>query len=102
MLKFITKCAEEYHSQNSYHNFKHAFVVTHIVYLVLVNSSAMKYIGYLEIFAALVAALGHDIDHPGVNNDYLIKIKEQRALIYSDDSVLERHHASTLFKVINR
>lgn len=31
----------------------------------------------------------------------MIKIRDPRSLIYSDDSVLERHHAYTTFKIIH-
>jgi hypothetical protein len=141
LLKFVNKCSEKY-LPNPYHNFKHAFVVTHFVYLIFSNTSAMRFVTYLDIFGALgmthpshilsslisflphpifisptfldhtclfplyahlfhlVAALGHDIDHPGQNNDFMIKTRDSRALIFSDDSVLERHHATTTFGVI--
>jgi hypothetical protein len=79
LLRFLTKCSEQY-LPNPYHNFKHAYTVTHFVYLMFASTVAKRYVGYLEIFAGLVAAVGHDIDHPGVNNDYMIKVKDPRYL----------------------
>ena len=49
---------------NSFHNFKHAFGVMHISYMILKNGAA-KYLTKLEILGVLLAAYCHDIDHPG-------------------------------------
>lgn len=40
---------------------------------------------------------GHDIDHPGVNNDFLTKTNDPIALLYNDHSVLENAHCASLF-----
>ena len=47
-----------------------------------------------------VAALCHDIDHPGHTNAFEINISSELAIMYSDDSVLEHHHAATTFRVL--
>jgi 3',5'-cyclic-nucleotide phosphodiesterase len=36
----------------------------------------------------LFAAVTHDYEHPGLNNNYLVKTKSDLALIYNDFSVL--------------
>jgi hypothetical protein len=43
-------------------------------------------------FALLMSALCHDIGHPGNNNDFEIRTRSDRALLYSDQSVLENFH----------
>lgn len=48
----------------------------------------------LQTLALLVAALGHDVGHPGVTNAFLIKHNATASLIYNDHSVLELFHAS--------
>ena len=41
------------------------------------------------------AAIVHDFDHPGVNNDFLIKTRHMLALTHNDSSPLEAHHISS-------
>ena len=52
--------------------------------------------------AALLAALSHDVGHPGMNNNYLVATAHELALRYNDHSPLEHMHAATLFSIISR
>ena len=45
----------------------------------------------------LVAPACHDVNHPGLNNIYLVNTSHTYALRYNDKSVLENHHASQCF-----
>jgi hypothetical protein len=45
----------------------------------------------LTQFACIFAALVHDIDHPGVPNDQLIKEKASLAAVYNDKSIAEQN-----------
>lgn len=47
-----------------------------------------------EKLGCLLAALLHDIDHPGTNNLFQIKTQSQMALTYNDRKVLENNSAS--------
>ena len=47
----------------------------------------------LQVFGLLVAALGHDVGHPGVTNTFLNKFSSPMAQIYNERSVLELYHA---------
>ena len=69
-------------------------VVMHFCYVQLKNTQAGEYLTHLEVFAVLIAGLGHDADHPGFTNAYLVETDDPIALHYNDVSVLENHHAA--------
>ena len=56
----------------------------------------------LEVFSVLVAALSHDVGHPGVNNIFLIKAKAELALRHNDQSPLENMHCSLLYEILGK
>jgi hypothetical protein len=56
----------------------------------------------LELLALYVAAIVHDVDHPGVSNNFLIATSNPKAIFYNDKSVLENHHCSTAFNILRK
>ena len=83
-----------------YHNLYHAFCVFQGCYWALLTASELKK-GFtkLDQFSILVAALGHDLDHGGYNNDFHVKSGDDLALCYNDRSPLENKHARLTFEV---
>ena len=57
----------------------------------------MNTIDYLVLF---ISAAAHDIDHPGNNNQWEINAKSKLSILYNDLSVLENHHAASLFFIL--
>jgi len=55
-----------------------------------------------DIFSYIVAAACHDIEHPGLNNVFLVAKKDKLANRYNDISVLENHHAATAFDILSQ
>ncbi|KAF9976187.1 3',5'-cyclic-nucleotide phosphodiesterase, partial [Modicella reniformis] len=55
-----------------------------------------------DIFALIVASIGHDVGHPGVNNMFLINAHTPLAQVYNDRSVLESFHSMALFQVMKK
>ncbi|CAM9518179.1 unnamed protein product, partial [Chrysoparadoxa australica] len=99
LRRFLVAVAAGYRD-NPYHNFHHAFSVFHATALML-HSRAVA-CDHVVRLGSLVAALCHDIDHPGHNNQFAINTCSQQALVFSDDSVLERHHAYKTFLLLKQ
>lgn len=90
--KLFTLIEEGYHSSNPYHNSIHATDVTQAMHCFLQESKILKYLEPLEIMASLIGAVTHDLDHPGVNQQFLITTSNHLAALYKNASVLENHH----------
>lgn len=54
----------------------------------------------LDVFGLLVAAIGHDVNHPGVTNAFLVNSGHELAVKYNNNSVLENHHAATVLHIL--
>jgi len=87
--------------ENPFHNFFHAVDVMQTVFSLLTRHGAGVYLTTLEKFSILIAALCHDLRHPGMTNLYLINSRHPLALLYNDQSVLEHHHAASAFRIMD-
>ncbi|CAN9507418.1 unnamed protein product [Ophioblennius macclurei] len=90
--RFLGMVQEDYHSQNPYHNAVHAADVTQAMYCYLKEPRLAEHLSPLDVFLGLMAAAAHDVDHPGVNQPFLVKTKHHLASLYQNTSVLESHH----------
>ncbi|ORZ23653.1 hypothetical protein BCR42DRAFT_367532 [Absidia repens] len=72
-----------------YHSFYHAVDIVFMIYYMLTDLNAGACIPPLDIAALLIAALCHDIGHPGYNNVYQVNFKTDAAKKYNNTSVLE-------------
>lgn len=112
--------------KNPYHNWQHAVTVLHASYLLsragAAQSDGVTATSYavadgtagqpattarvfpldrIHILSLLISAICHDIDHPGVSNQFLINTSAPLAICYNDSSVLENHHAATTFTILS-
>jgi hypothetical protein len=85
---------------NPFHNACHAADVCHSLVYFINHSQLIKNISGLDLLSCILAALGHDISHPGLTNRYLILTHDDLAVTYNDTSVLENMHASRLFRIL--
>lgn len=90
--KCFSLIEEGYHVTNPYHNAIHAADVTQAMHCYLQEKEIYQHLTPLEMLAALVAAVCHDLDHPGVNQPFLIATDNHLAALYKNFSVLENHH----------
>jgi hypothetical protein len=56
----------------------------------------------LDLLGIIVSAMGHDLGHPGLTNNFHINASTDLAITYNDASCLENFHTSFLFKIIRK
>ncbi|XP_073174336.1 3',5'-cyclic-AMP phosphodiesterase 4A isoform X8 [Lepidochelys kempii] len=100
LLTYVLTLEEHYHADVAYHNSLHAADVVQSTHILLATPALDAVFTDLEILAALFAAAIHDVDHPGVSNQFLINTNSELALMYNDESVLENHHLAVGFKLL--
>uniref|UniRef100_A0AAR2IXL6 Phosphodiesterase n=1 Tax=Pygocentrus nattereri TaxID=42514 RepID=A0AAR2IXL6_PYGNA len=101
-VSYVMTLEDHYHSNVAYHNSLHAADVTQSIHCLLSTPALDAVFTDLEILAALFAAAIHDVDHPGVSNQFLINTNSELALMYNDESVLENHHLAVGFKLLHQ
>ncbi|KAI9012116.1 hypothetical protein CLU79DRAFT_770615 [Phycomyces nitens] len=118
LYDFIIDLSSAYHDGNPYHNFAHAVDVLQCLFHFLCQFGLLPYntvdtgrssyqlpqdiLRPIDVFGLLLAAIGHDAAHPGVNNMFLINSATPLALLYNDHSILESLHSMTLFQLIKK
>ncbi|XP_076683903.1 phosphodiesterase dunce isoform X5 [Andrena cerasifolii] len=99
-VTFMMTLEDHYVKDNPFHNSLHAADVTQSTHTLLNTPALESVFTPLEITAALFAATIHDVDHPGVTNQFLVNSSSELALMYNDESVLENHHLAVAFKLL--
>uniref|UniRef100_A0A673CNF9 Phosphodiesterase n=1 Tax=Sphaeramia orbicularis TaxID=375764 RepID=A0A673CNF9_9TELE len=99
-VAYMMTLEDHYHSDVAYHNSLHAADVAQSTHILLSTPALDAVFTDLEILAAIYAAAIHDVDHPGVSNQFLINTNSELALMYNDESVLENHHLAVGFKLL--
>eukprot|EP01071_Lankesteria_metandrocarpae_P011464 Lankesteria_metandrocarpae@DN5446_c0_g1_i7.p1 len=88
---------------NPYHNATHGATVAHTsmsLCRMLKVDTGLSY-GTADEVTFAIAALAHDIGHPGRNNAYLVNCIHPLAVLYNDTAVLENFHCALLFCLLS-
>ncbi|XP_060943857.1 cAMP-specific 3',5'-cyclic phosphodiesterase 4C-like, partial [Limanda limanda] len=101
-VTYVMTLEDHYHGNVPYHNSLHAADVTQSTHVLLSTPALDAVFTDLEVLASLFAAAIHDVDHPGVSNQFLINTNSELALMYNDESVLENHHLAVGFKLLHQ
>ncbi|CAH8493324.1 unnamed protein product [Dicrocoelium dendriticum] len=101
LVRYLLKVESNYHSDVPYHNSLHAADVTQTSHFLLQAETLEDVFSDLEILAVIFASVVHDVDHPGLTNQFLVNSGHDLALQYNDASVLENHHLYVAFKLLN-
>ncbi|KAL4228897.1 High affinity cAMP-specific and IBMX-insensitive 3' [Mactra antiquata] len=100
-LKRWLLCVQENYRNNPFHNFRHCFCVTQMMYGMVHLCKLWEYMTSEEIGILLTASVCHDLDHPGYNNTYQINARTELAIRYNDISPLENHHCAVAFQILS-
>ncbi|KAL2218731.1 putative high affinity cAMP phosphodiesterase [Thermoascus aurantiacus ATCC 26904] len=115
---FMLASRAAYNSFVLYHNFRHAVDVLQSVFCFLLHIGVLPpYFSHtqpvtkspiaslltpFDALTLLIAAIGHDVGHPGVNNVFLVKLNAPLAQLYNDNSVLEAFHCAAFSQILRR
>uniref|UniRef100_A0A3P8W955 Phosphodiesterase n=1 Tax=Cynoglossus semilaevis TaxID=244447 RepID=A0A3P8W955_CYNSE len=99
-ITYLMTLEDHYHGDVAYHNNIPAAHVTQSTHVMPSTPALEAVFTDLEILAAIFASAIHDVDHPGVSNQFLINTNSELALMYNDSSVLENHHLAVGFKLL--
>ncbi|XP_076577522.1 dual specificity calcium/calmodulin-dependent 3',5'-cyclic nucleotide phosphodiesterase 1A [Chaetodon auriga] len=86
--------------KNPYHNLMHAADVTQTIHYLLLKTGMVHWLTELEIFAVIFAAAIHDYEHTGTTNNFHIQTRSDTAMLYNDRAVLENHHVSAAYRLL--
>ena len=99
---FLTDIKSGYLNANPYHNFRHAFDVAHAVYIFLTTTCSKDLLTPLDVFGLMVAAVCHDLQHPGCTNSFQVASESPLAFRFNDQSVLENLHCYSTFVCLKK
>ncbi|BFZ15143.1 hypothetical protein BsWGS_18182 [Bradybaena similaris] len=101
LVRFLLMVKKGYRNP-PYHNWMHAYAVTHFCYLLIKNLHLHNYLEDIELLALFVSCLCHDIDHRGTTNSFQVQSQSVLAALYSSEgSVMERHHLAQSMCILN-
>lgn len=99
--RYIIEVGKNYHDR-PFHNLQHSVCVTHFTYMLINATAAAEKLSNLQLFGLLLAAVVHDIDHPGNTNLFEVNSRSELAMKYNDLAVLENHHCSMAFRLMRQ
>ncbi len=99
MQNWLTLIEANYKRSNAYHNSTHAADVLHSAAYFLEQETIKEMCDGVDEAICLLAAVIHDVDHPGKNSAFLCNSGSELANLYNDITVLENHHAAFGFKL---
>ena len=100
LVRYMFEIEDRYRPENPYHNSIHAADVVQGLHVMLSRDPLASNLTDFEIFVLLFAAAIHDVDHPAVSNQYLMKTKAPNAILYNDYHVNENHSLAVAFDIL--
>uniref|UniRef100_A0AAX7UHH8 Phosphodiesterase n=1 Tax=Astatotilapia calliptera TaxID=8154 RepID=A0AAX7UHH8_ASTCA len=86
-----------------YHNWMHAFSVSHFCYLLYKNLGLSNYLEDIEILALFVSCMCHDLDHRGTNNSFQVASVRAHTLHHFAQAIaILNTHGCNIFEKFSR
>lgn len=99
LINFLNQVEYGYNN-NPFHNSRRAVEVLQAVNFFIHNSDLEYMLSDESIFAALIAAIILDFNHPGFNNTFQMNTNSYLSILYNNRSVLENHHLTGAFELL--
>ncbi|PWA20391.1 hypothetical protein CCH79_00003811 [Gambusia affinis] len=101
ILKRWLLAIQENYRNNPFHNFRHCFCVSQMMYGMIHLCNLQGKLTLTDLGILMTTAVCHDLDHPGYNNTYQINARTELAVRYNDISPLENHHCAVAFQILS-
>jgi hypothetical protein len=88
------------HPHVQFHSPAHACVMLHAVHYFLLHDLD-RMVDSFEMFALFFSCIAVHYAHPGLTNEFLVKIRHPRALRYNDVAVLENYNLSRITMLLS-
>ena len=103
--KFLMVLSRSYQNKKAlYHTALHGTDVCYSTLIILTflknDENKIENISEIDKVSLIIAALGHDVGHPGLTNKFLINSRDELSTIYNDISVLENFHCAKTFQLL--
>ena len=101
---FLYTVSNNYKETTLYHNSLHGADVTQSLCIFFLNTNAEEICetSVLDLLGMIISAMGHDLGHPGLNNNFHINACTELGITYNDASCLENYHSSFLFRILRK
>ncbi|XP_052582240.1 dual specificity calcium/calmodulin-dependent 3',5'-cyclic nucleotide phosphodiesterase 1A isoform X5 [Peromyscus californicus insignis] len=80
--------------------YRKSYHMVGLAYPAAVITTLKHWLTELEILAMVFAAAIHDYEHTGTTNNFHIQTRSDVAILYNDRSVLENHHVSAAYRLM--
>ena len=99
----LTMAIKENYKSNPFHNWYHAFSVAHMATIFMVrNPFLAKNLGQRFHLGFIIAALGHDLNHPGNDNFFELNTESTLARHYHHEIYFGKLSCRDVAEIITR
>jgi len=100
LANYLLEVDVNYQGENPYHCALHGADTAQAMLYMMLQCGVGDELSPVESLAAIIAALTHDIGHPGVTGGFLVQTGHDLAMLYNDRSPLENMHAARAFQLL--